>query len=97
MNQTKDSSVFLNKPVSYIIYLSLLKIKDQCEPSFIIATDETSVWAHLVLDTVERLRKKDILMKTAGHKNIRVTICLAAKGDKTKMKPFTVFSVAKHE
>ena len=36
-------------------------------------------------------------MKTAGHKKVRVSVRLLAKGDGKKMKPFIVFAAAKRE
>ena len=48
--------------------------------------DETPVSADMVTDTtVESVDKKDIPIKTAGHEKIRVSVCLAVKGE-TKMK-----------
>ena len=47
--------------------------------------------------TVESVGKKDIPMKTTGHKKVRMSVCLAAKQDETKMKPFIVFAAAKSE
>ena len=47
--------------------------------------------------TVERVGKKDILMKTTGHEKVMVSVCLAAKRDGTKMKPCIVSAVAKRE
>ena len=46
--------------------------------------------------TVESVgKKKDIPMKTKGHEKFRVGVCLAVKGDGTKMKSFIVFAAAK--
>ena len=59
--------------------------------------DEAPVWADMVDETVENVGKKDILMKTTGHEKVRVRVCLAAKGDGTKMKSFIVFAAAKRE
>ena len=36
-------------------------------------------------------------MKTTGHEKYMVSICLAAKADGTKLKPFVVFCVTKRE
>ena len=65
--------------------------------SFITATDENPVWADMVADTtLESVgKKKDIPMKTTGHEKVRVGVCLAVKGDGTKMKPFIVFAAVK--
>ena len=62
--------------------------------------DETPVWADMVADTtVEIVGKKDIPMKKTGHEKVRVriSVCLAAKEDGAKMKPFIVFAAAKRE
>ena len=60
--------------------------------------DETPVWADMVTDTtVESVGKKDIPIKKTGRENVRVSVCLAAKGDGTKMKLFIVLSAAKCE
>ena len=36
-------------------------------------------------------------MKSTGHEKVRVSVCLAAKLDGTKLKPFIVFSAVKRE
>ena len=36
-------------------------------------------------------------MKTTGHEKCIVSVCLAAKTDGTKLKPFVVFHAAKRE
>ena len=36
-------------------------------------------------------------MKSTGHEKVRVTVCLATKGDGTKCKSFIVFAGAKRE
>ena len=55
------------------------------------------MWADMVADTtLESVgKKKDIPMKTTGHEKVRVGVCLAVKGDGTKMKPFIVFAAVK--
>ena len=40
---------------------------------------------------------KEIPLKTTGHEKVRVSVCLAAKGDGTKLKPFIDFAGAKRE
>ena len=68
------------------------------DPACIIAMDETAVWADMVSDTtVDKIGSKDIILKTTGHEKVRVTVCLAAKSDGTKMKPYIVFGGAKRE
>ena len=38
-----------------------------------------------------------IAMKTTGHKKTKVSVCLTAEADGTKLKPFIVFHGAKRE
>ena len=60
--------------------------------------DETAVWNCMVSDTtVDKVGTKSVCLKTAGHEKVMVTVCLAAKADGTKLKPFIVFRGAKRE
>ena len=60
--------------------------------------DETSVWNDIVSNiTIDKLRAKSACMKTTGHENFMVSVCLATKADGTKLKPFVVFRAAKRE
>ena len=47
--------------------------------------------------TVDKVGKRDICLKTTGHEKVRISVCLSAKADGTKLKPFIVFGGAKHE
>ena len=47
--------------------------------------------------TVEATGAKNVQMKSTGHEKVRVSVCLAAKLDGTKLKPFIVFGAAKRE
>ena len=40
---------------------------------------------------------KDVPLKTSGHEKVRITVCLTARGDGRKLKPFIVFAAAKRE
>ena len=64
----------------------------------ISAMDETPVWSDMVSQTtVDACGKKTITMKTKGHKKSRVSVCLAARADGTKLKPMIVFKGAARE
>ena len=47
--------------------------------------------------TVEDTGKKTETVKTTGHKKTRVSACLIAKADGTKLPPFIVFTGEKRE
>ena len=60
--------------------------------------DETAVWNDMVSETtVEATGAKDVPMKSTGHEKVRISVCLAAKLDRIKWKPFIVFRGAKRE
>ena len=60
--------------------------------------DETPVWSDIVSETtVDTTRKKTITLKATAHEKNRVSVCLAAKADGTKLKPMIVFKGAKRE
>lgn len=66
--------------------------------SSILAMDETPVWNYMVSSTtVDKTGSKDVSLKTTGHEKVRVSVCLAAKGDGTKLKPFVVFAGTKRD
>ena len=47
--------------------------------------------------TVEATGAKDVPVKSTGHEKVRVSVCLAAKLEGTRLKPFIVFGAAKRE
>ena len=60
--------------------------------------DETAVWADMVSDmTVDKTGTCTITMKSTGHEKRHVSVCLTAKADGSKLKPFILFKNAKHE
>ena len=60
--------------------------------------DETAVWNNMVSKTtVEATRTNDVPMKSTGHEKVRVSVCLEAKLDGTKLKQFILFGDAKRE
>ena len=88
----------IGKLVGYIMHVRRLNKQFQFPNSSILAMDETPVWNDMVSSTtVDKTGSKDVPLKTTGHEKVRVSVCLAAKGDGTKLKPFEVFVGAKHE
>ena len=61
--------------------------------------DETAVWQDMVSNTtVDNIGESTLRIKTTGHENTKVSVCLAAKGDGTTLKPFFIdFPGAKRE
>ena len=49
-------------------------------------------WSDIVSETTVDIivREKTVTLKTTGHEKSRVSVCLAAKADGTKLKPMLV-------
>ena len=60
--------------------------------------DETSIWNDMMSNTtIDKQGANSVCLKTTGHEKCMVSVCLAAKADGTKLKPFVVFRAAKRE
>jgi len=87
----KDPSRLIDKLVSYILYARRFAAKYNYSQSNIIAMDETPVWMDMVSDTtVDKTGSRTVTMKSTGHEKSRVSVCLTAKADGTKLQPFIV-------
>lgn len=94
----KNPSCMIDKLVMYVIQNRRLQRKFKYPASSIIAMDETAIWSDMLSGTtVDTIGKKDIPLKTTGHEKVRVSVCLTAKADGTRLKPFIVFGGGKRE
>lgn len=94
----KDPACLVNKLVAYVLEARRLSESHHYTPQSIIAMDETAVWADMVSQsTVDKVGKREICLKTTGHEKVRISVCLTAKADGSKLKPFIVFGGAKRE
>ena len=60
--------------------------------------DETAVWADMLSETtVDRLGSKTLSLKTTAHEKVRVSVCLSARADGSKLKLMIVFKGAVRE
>ena len=60
--------------------------------------DDAPVWSVMVSNTtVDKTGARTVTMKSAGHEKCRVSVCLTAKTDGIKLKPFIVFKNAKRQ
>ena len=56
------------------------------------------VWSNMVSETTVDVRGANtVAMTTTGHEKSRVSVCLNAKADGTKLPPMIVFKGAKRE
>ena len=94
----KDPEWLIDKLILYILHACRLSIKYKYPPSSIIAMDETSVWNDMMSNTtIDKQGANSVCLKTTGHEKCMVSVCLAAKADGTKLKPFVVFRAVKRE
>ena len=94
----KDPSCLIDRLVSFVMHARRLQHQYNFVPHNIVAIDKTAVWNDMVSETtVEATGAKDVPMKSTGHEKVRVSVCLAAKLDRSILKPFIVFGAAKRE
>ena len=88
----------IDKLILYILHACRLSIKYKYPPSSIIVMDKVSVLNGMVYNTTIHWQgAKSVCLKTTGHEKCMVSMCLAAKADGNKLKPFVVFRAAKRE
>ena len=88
----QDPERLIGNLILYILYGRSFSIKNTYPPSRIIAMDETSISNSMVFNTtIPKKGAKSVCLKTTGHGKFMVSICLAARLDGTKLKPFGVF------
>ena len=92
----KDPEKLIDKLIAYVLQARRLRVKFSYSDSDIIAMDETAVWQDMLSNTtVDSIGHNTIAMKTTGHEKTKVSVCLTAKADGTKLKPFIFFPGAK--
>ena len=92
----KDPSHLTTKLVKHVMHVRKLSMKRNLSPGCITAMNKTAVWSDMVGSvTVDSIRTKDVHLKSTKNEQVRVSVCLTAKADGTKLKPFFVFQGAK--
>ena len=94
----KDPSHLVSKLVGYVMHVQRLSINCNYAPDSVIAMDKTAVWSDMVGNTtINSTGAKEVALKSTGNEKVRVSVCLSAKADGTKMNPLIVFKGAKRE
>ena len=94
----KDQDRLIDKLIAYILQVQRQQNRHSYSHSDIISMDQTAVWQYMLSSTtVDNVGEKSIRLKTTGHERSKVSICLTAKADRIKLKPFIVFLGAKRE
>ena len=88
---TKGSSRLIYKHVSYILHVKCFAAKYSYSSANIIPMDEAPVWPDMVSDTtLDKTSACIVAIKSTVHEKCRVSVCLTAKVDGSKLKPFIV-------
>ena len=94
----KDLEKLIDKLIAYVLHARRLRVRLSYTDRDVIALDETAVlWDMLSNKTVDSIGHNTIAMKTTSQEKTKVSVCLTAKADWTKWKPFIVFPGAKRE
>ena len=94
----KDPSHLTIKLVKYVMHVRRLSMKTTFSPDCIIAMDKTAFWSDMFGNvTVDTTGTKVVPLKSTRNEKVKVSVCLTAKADGTKLKPFIVFQNAKRE
>ena len=90
----EDPQRLIDKLILHLLHARRLSIKYKYTPSSTIAMEEISASNGMVSNTtIDKQGAKTVCLKT----KCMVSVCLAAKADGTKLKPFVVFRAVKRE
>ena len=94
----KDLEKLIDKLIAYVLHARQLRVRLSYTDRDVIAMDETAVlWDILSNTTVDSIGHNTKAMKTTGQEKTKVSVCLTAKADWAKWRPFIVFPGAKRE
>ena len=83
---------FADKITNFQRYIIRLRLRTEYALDCIGNMDETPVTMDMVgNNTVDKVGKKTILLKTTGHEKCRYTVVLACMADGTKLPPMLIF------
>ena len=82
----KDPSHFTTKLVKYVVHVRRMSMKTK------FSMYGTAVCSDMVGNV-----RVDLLLKSTGNEKVKVSVCLTAKGDRTKSKNLIVFQGAKRK
>ena len=87
-NLPKD---FVPKVVDFVQFCKNQRDRYEFPLSCIANMDETPIWADAPSNTtICKTGVKSVPIRTTGHEKNRITVCLAAKADGTKLRPYIV-------
>ena len=78
--------------VAYVMHVRQIQEQLNFDNVDIILNYEIPIWNDMVSNTtVEKTGLKEVPMKSTGHDEVRVSVCLTLKVDGMRLKPFIVF------
>ena len=90
----KDPERLIDKLVAFVLHVRRLRKRFGYVNRDIIAMDETAIWQDMLPSTtIETTETKTIRLKTTDHEKTKVTVCLTAKAEGSKLKPLLCFLV----
>ena len=83
---------YMQKLKNFIYYIRSLRIKNFYGMADMYAMDETAVWLDMPgSTTVSGIGESSVPICTTGHEKSRITVCLTAKANGTKLPPMIIF------
>lgn len=96
--KTSVPDMVISKLVAYVLRIRRLRLQNNYSMNNIYAMDKTPVWLDMVSSTtIESTGSKTVTLKSTGHEKNWVSVCLTAKANSEKLKPFIVFKGAKRK
>ena len=93
-----DRGNFINRVISFILNVRRKFHTKEYAMSNIIAMDETPIWLNMPSSaTVNEAGASSVTIRSTRHRKHRVTVCLAAKANGQKLKPFIDFKGGKRD
>lgn len=93
-----DPGNLIDRVISFILGLRRQFHAKNYAAANVIAMDETPIWLDMPgSTTVNEAGATSVTIRSTGHEKDRVTVCLAAKANGQKLKPFIVFNGGKRD
>ena len=93
-----DPDNLIDRVISFILNVRRKFHTKQYAMANVIAMDETPIWLDMPsATTVNEAGASSVTIRSTGHEKDRVTVCLAAKANGHKLKPFIVFKGGKRD
>ena len=94
----RDPGNLIDRVISFILNVWRKFHEKEYAKENVIAIDETPIWLDMPSSTtVNEAGASNVTIRSTEHEKDRVTVCLAAKANGQKLKPFIVFRGGKRD